>query len=397
MTDIKEEIEKVVPGIRAFRRWLHQYPEPAFEEYATAAAIIEHLQSVKNIRIQSKIGTTGVLATLGAEKEGPCVALRADMDCLRMKEDNTFSYASKNSGLMHACGHDGHTAVLLGTAKVLGALHDRLQGPVKFIFQPAEENLGGARKMVEGGVLELPDVDAIFGLHGTTALGLGRIGLSSGPIMAASRYFTITVQGRGCHAASPQRGIDPVLIGSQIVIAAQSIISRNVSPFDNCLISIPKFTGSTAPNVIPERVTLEGTLRALSNKSRDLLEERLREVVEHTAAAHGGSGGITYYGGYPLLSNDPAQADYVRKTARAIIADSGIEWGFPPSLGAEDFAFYAEKVPSAFFWLGLQPKGDAAPPIHHPKFDFNDDAIPLAIRLMCELALGYSKSSQTAE
>lgn len=386
MTYLEQLIEDVTPEIHELRRELHMYPEPAFEEVETAARVVTKLESIPGIDIRTGVAGTGVVATIGAEKNGPCIALRADMDCLRIQEKNSFSHASVRPGLMHACGHDGHTAALVGAALVLGDMQDELTGPVKCIFQPAEENRGGARVMVEDGALENPGVAAIFGLHGTTALPLGTIGLRSGPVMAASRYFTVTIHGRGCHAASPHLGVDPVLIGSQIICAAQSIVARNVHPTSPALISIPKFTGSTAPNVIPETVTLEGTLRALSNDTRQLLENRLRELVEQTAAALGGSAEVSYYGGYPLLDNNLGAVAVVREAASGFLAAEQIDGGYPPSMEAEDFAFYQQHVPGAFFWLGLQPHGENCPSLHHPRFDFNDAAIPTAIRLHCEIA-----------
>lgn len=389
MNKIAQLAQKLAPEMAEFRRMLHKHPEPAFEEYTTSKAIAERLRLIPGMEVETGVARTGVVALLGRDKKGPCVALRADMDCLRMQEANSFAHASANEGLMHACGHDGHTACLLGAALALSELQDELAGPVKFLFQPAEENHGGGKYMVEEGVLDNPKVDAIYGLHGNTTLRLGEVGLKAGPSMAASKYFTITVNGQGCHAAMPHRGIDPVLIGSQIIVAAQSIVSRNVSPLDNCLISIPKFLGSTAPNVIPEKVVMEGTLRALSNASRDVLEQRLRQLVEKTAEAHGGTGEIEYYGGYPLLENHPLETAYVQDVAARVVGEANVNRNYPPTLGAEDFAFYAEKVPAAFFWLGLQSEGEAVLPLHHPRFDFNDDAIPLAIRLFCEIALGF--------
>lgn len=387
---VKELVEKVRPEVTAFRRELHEHPEPAFEEVRTSESVARRLEKIPGMVVETGVARTGVVGLLGGEKKGPCIGLRADMDCLRMQEGNTFAHASSNEGLMHACGHDGHTASLLGTAMVLGQLQDELDGPVKFLFQPAEENHGGAKYMVEEGVLENPKVEAIYGLHGNTSLKVGQVGVRVGPSMAASKYFTITLRGKGCHAASPHLGVDPVLIGSHVVTGAQAIVSRNVNPLDNCLISIPKFTGSTAPNVIPEKVLLEGTLRALSNPSRDMLERRLAELVENTAKAHGGNGSIDYYGGYPLLVNNGEETAYVQGLATELFGAENVDCNYPPSLGAEDFAFYAEKVPAAFFWLGLQPRGEGpVPPIHHPKFDFNDDALPVGMRLMSHIALGF--------
>ena len=390
MNTLEMLIEDVTPEIIDLRRELHSCPEPAFEEVETAARVVAKLERIPGIAIREGVAGTGVVATIGAEKEGLCVALRADMDCLRMEEKNSFGHASKKPGLMHACGHDGHTAALVGAALVLAKMEAELVGPVTFIFQPAEENHGGAKVMLEEEVLENPTVDAIFGLHGTMALPQGTISLRSGAIMAASRYFTITVHGRGCHAASPHLGIDPVLIGSQIICGVQSIVARNVSPVEPALISIPKFTGSTAPNVIPEVVVLEGTLRALSNETRTVLETRLRELVEKTAAAYGGSAEISYYGGYPLLENDADEVAFVRKVAAGFMREEQIDTSYPPSMGAEDFAFYLQQVPGAFFWLGMQPEGEALPSLHHPRFDFNDAVIPTAIRLHCEIARNFA-------
>lgn len=389
MRDLGRLIEDITPAIREFRRELHKHPEPAFEEFETAARIATRLGGIGGMEVRTGVAGTGVVATLGRDKNGPCVALRADMDCLRMQEKSSVAHASVKDGLMHACGHDGHTACLLGAALVLAEHVDDLAGPVKFIFQPAEENKGGARVMIDEACLEDPKVDVIFGLHGTTAIPLGSVGLNSGAMMAASRYFIINIHGRGCHAASPHRGIDPVLIGSQIICAVQSIVTRNVNPLEPALITIPKFLASTAPNVIPEKVVLEGTLRALSNENRMLLEKRLKELVQQTAAAHGATADIEFYGGYPLLENAPKEAAYVAEIASCFLPSRNIIRNYPPSMGAEDFSFYLGQVPGAFFWLGLQPKGDTVPSLHHPQFDFNDEAIPTAIRMLCEIARRY--------
>ena len=388
--DLLQNIECILPEIVALRHELHSWPEPAFEETQTAARVAEMLGGIPGVDLRTEVAGTGVVAVIGADRPGPCVALRADMDCLRMEEKNSFGYVSQRPGLMHGCGHDGHTAALVGAGLVLGAMQEHLPGPVKLIFQPAEENLGGAKVMIEEGALDEPGVEAIFGLHGTMALERGTVGLRSGPVMAASRYFTVTVHGRGCHAASPHRGIDPVLIGSQIVCAAQSIVSRNVDPLVPALISIPRFTGSTAPNVIPEIVTLEGTIRALDTDTRTMLEKRLRELVEQTAAGLGGSAEISYYGGYPLVNNDVGLTGFVADLADRVTA-GGVDRSYPPSMGAEDFAFYLQQVPGVFFWLGLQEPGESRPSLHHPRFDFNDAVLPLAIRLHCEIALNYAR------
>lgn len=372
-----------------FRHQLHQNPEPAFEEQATSDALANYLGTIPGMHIQRGVAKTGIVATLCPEKNGPCVALRADMDCLRMEEASGVSYTSRSKGLMHACGHDGHCASLLGAALVLGRLQEELVGPVKFLFQPAEENYGGGSVMVEEGALHDPEVKAIFALHGTPAIERGSVGVRSGSVMAASRYFKIVIRGEGGHAAMPHLGVDPVLIGSQIICGVQSIISRNTNPLEAGLISIPKFTGSTAPNVIPDRVVLEGTLRALSTPTRELLQSRLAEMVGNIAKAHGGSAEIVFDKGYPLLENDPDSVKYFIGIAEETIGAERVNAAYPPSLGAEDFAYYLQKVPGVFWWLGLREKGDEQVSLHNPRFDFNDRAIPTAIEMHCRLVLNY--------
>ncbi len=386
-TELSLLIDRVAEEMKLLRHRLHGAPEPAFEEFNTAALIVEYLQHIKGMEIKTGVGKTGVVGLLAGEKIGPCIALRADMDCLRMQEENSFAHASQKSGLMHACGHDGHIACLVGAAMVLGKLHEQLPGPVKFIFQPAEENIGGAAKMITDGVLKDPVPRAIFGLHGTPSLPFGQVGLRQGPMMAASKYFTITVTGNGTHAAMPHKGVDCVLAASQIVCAVHTIVSRNINPLEAALISIPRFEAAKAPNVLPSKVILEGTLRALSNETRDFLEKRLVEVAKKTAEAFGANAAISFYGGYPLLENDKRCCEFVAGVAEGVVGSENIRCDYPPSLGAEDFAFYLEELPGAFWWLGLGNKECNGAPLHNPCFDFNDNAIALAIELHCRLVL----------
>ena len=391
--DLSEVIAEVSSQMVKLRRQIHQMPEPAYEEHETAAAIVEKLRSVKNIEIEEGVGKTGVVAHICRSKPGPCIALRADMDCLRMQEKNTVPHVSKKEGLMHGCGHDGHIACLVGAAIVLGRVPDKLHGPVKFIFQPAEENYAGAEQMILSGALTNPVPRAIFGLHGTPSLPLGKIGSRKGPMMAASRYFSITVSGKGTHAAMPHKGVDTVLAASQIVCAAHTIVSRNINPFESALISIPKFNGSSAPNVIPAEVHLEGTLRALSNSTRNFLEKRLTDVVVQTAQAYGAEASIVFDKGYPLLENSEECYDYLMETGRMIVGRENTVTDYPPSLGAEDFSFYLQKVPGAFWWLGLGIDAATDAPLHNPLFDFNDDVISRAISMHCQLVLNADRLS----
>lgn len=385
--NVAHYVEKIVPDMIELRKIIHQNPEPAYEEHETGRIIAEYLEKIDNISVQRGVGGTGVVAHIGKENTGRCIALRADMDCLRMCEQNTFAHASKKQGLMHGCGHDGHIACLVGAALVLGELQKQLTCSVKCIFQPAEENYAGAEKMIQDGVLQNPRPQAIFGLHGTPSLPLGYVGTRVGPMMAASKYFTIVVKGKGTHAAMPHKGVDSVLTASQIVCAVHTIVARNVNPLEAALISIPKFTGSTAPNVMPSEVVLEGTLRALSNETRDFLQNRMRQVVEQVAASNGAEAEILFDGGYPLLKNEEKFTEYVVETAATLLGSEKIRDDYPPSLGSEDFAFYLEEIPGSFFWLGLGINEQTDAPLHNPYFDFNDDAIPLGIRLFCDLIL----------
>lgn len=385
---LKKQIEEVALQMKSLRHKIHSCPEPAYEEFETARDIVCYLERIEGMEIGTGFGKTGIVALLGREKEGPCIALRADMDCLNLEEENCFAHTSQKKGLMHGCGHDGHIACLVGAAMVLGAHAEELPGPVKFIFQPGEENAAGAKEIIADGGLENPRPRAIFGLHGTPSLPFGKVGLRSGPMMATSRYFTIRVKGRGTHAAMPHKGIDTVLAASQIVCAAHTIISRNISPMESALISIPIFEASRAANVLPAEVTLQGTLRALSSDNRNFLEKRLREVVVNTARSCGAQADIEFTGGYPLLQNDRRCHHYLSDAARIVVGAENVEGNYPPSLGAEDFAFYLEKMPGAYCWLGLQSDGSHDAPLHNPSFDFNDDAIALAIHLHCQLALG---------
>ncbi len=391
MNNIDNLIQIVAREMVVLRQQIHSNPEPAFEERETAALIAAKLETISGIDIHKGVAKTGIVAVIGGEKKGPCLGLRADMDCLRMQEANDFPHVSQKKGLMHGCGHDGHIVCLLGAALVLGEIQGALNGPVKCIFQPAEENYGGAHHMVKEGALHDPEVAAIFGLHGTPGLPLGQVGVSRGPAMAVSKYFKIIIQGKGAHAAMPHLGIDPVVIGAHIICGVQAIIARNINPLEAGLISIPKFSGSTAPNVIPEKVEMEGTLRALSNTTRDILMNRLQKLVEETASAHGGSAEVIFDSGYPLLENNKEGVEYFCQVAESVVGKEKLVNRYPATLGAEDFAFYSEKVPGVFWWLGLKPEDKEIASLHNPNFDFNDEAIPLAIEMHCKLVLKFNQ------
>lgn len=394
MTPIAPIIEKHLPRVRDLRHDLHANPEPGYEEFETSDKVAAILAELPGFSVRRGVAVTGIVATLDAAKPGPCVALRADMDCLPITEETGVPYASRRRGLMHACGHDGHTAALAGAALVLHEIRDELKGPVKLIFQPAEEGRFGARRMTEEGALDDPRVDAIFGLHNEPQpeLEFGRIATRSGPFYGCGAIFEIVVTGKGGHAAMPQQCIDPILIASHIVTALQSIVSRNTDPTETLVVSVTRFHGGTAHNVIPGAVELGGTIRALSQERLEFAQRRMREIAEGTATALGGSCAVKFRPGYPVVENHAHAVAYCAAVAREVAGAGNVDDSFAPTLVCEDFAFYLHRVPGAYFKLGTRPPEiPVLPGLHHPGFDFNDNALPLAISMHVELARRFAR------
>jgi amidohydrolase len=393
MTDLKPIIERIVPRIRQLRRELHANPEPGYKEVTTASRVTAMIESLPGFALRRNVAVTGIVATLNASKPGPCVALRADMDCLPMQEETGLPYASTKPGLMHACGHDGHTAALVGAALVLSHIRDELRGPVKFLFQPAEEGGGGGRRMTEEGALENPHVDAIFGHHNMpgTDLVLGDVALRPGSFMGGTCDFIIEVRGRGGHAATPHNTVDPIYVGAQIVNALQSLVSRTQNPVDTLVITVGKFHAGSATNIIPETALLEGTIRSLSPASLKHVPERLAALARSIAAAHGALAEVRLLPGYPVTVNDARAATFVTDVARAVVGGERVKPDYPPILGAEDFAYYLEARAGCYYFVGTRPADKPSVPFpHHPKFDYNDDALPVAIEMHCELARRFA-------
>lgn len=394
MTDVHRIIERITPELVALRREIHAHPELAFEEFETARRVETTLRSLRGLHIQTGLAKTGVVATLNADKPGPCVALRAELDALPIHEATGAPYSSKTPGKMHACGHDGHTACLVGSAIVLSEIADQLPGKVKFIFQPAEESGGGGEKLCEAGVLESPRVDAIFGLHGWPYMDLGSVGLCPGPAMAATNPWRVTIHGKGAHAAYPHRGVDPIVVAAHVVTAVQSIASRNIDPLDAAVVTVATIHAGTAGNVIPETVELSGTIRTLDAAVRQNAVGRFESLVEQTAAAFGARASVEVQWGYPVLVNDEAASAFVSEVAREVVGTSRVDDRQRPSMGGEDFAYYAERVPAAFWRLGVR-RGDPAhqPTLHQPNYDFADEAIPLGVRMHCEIARRFLRQN----
>jgi amidohydrolase len=390
MSSIAAIIDQYLPEIKAFRQDLHENPELGYQEIQTARKVKERLELKGGFHIQDGIAQTGIVATLGKDKPGKGIALRADMDCLPINEVSGKPWSSKKKGLMHACGHDGHTSCLLGTALTLSDLSDSLKGPVKFIFQPAEEGGAGGEKMVEEGILNEPDVEMVFGLHGWPGLKLGEIATCSGSMMANADEFEITIVGRGGHAAFPHKCIDPILIASNVVTALQSITSRSTAPEDSVVLTVAKIEGGTAFNIIPDSAYMLGTIRTLSEKTQTMVFNQINTIASGIATSLGGRAEIKITKGYPVLSNAPEAYTYLSETFEQMDSPiKQVESIFPQLVG-EDFAYFARTKPSCFFALGLIPEdADSYPQLHQADFDFNNDALPIGMRCFSELVLKF--------
>ncbi|MCB9838644.1 MAG: amidohydrolase [Phycisphaeraceae bacterium] len=379
--------------LTSLRRDLHRIPELGYQERLTSERVRAELDEIGVEYVDGLAGGTGVLAHLPATREGGRpVALRADMDALPIVEQTGVAHASTHEGRMHACGHDGHTAILVGVARALSWLGHR-PNPVTLIFQPAEEGGGGGKRMCEDGALDGsrigPPIERIFGLHGWPDLGLGRVATRPGELLAATDQFSITIRGRQAHAAMPHLGIDPIVASAQCVTALQTIASRATDPLDSVVCTVAAFhAGTTAHNVIPEEARLLGTVRTLRDNVRALARERLHELVHYTARAHGCHATIDYVEGYPVTWNDPALTEGWFGSMREVFGAERVGVVERPIMGGEDFSYYGKVIPATFFLLGLCPEGRGSyPKLHTPGFDFNDDAIPVGVEAMCSLAL----------
>ncbi len=382
---IVNRIAAMQAEVAAWRRDIHAHPEILFEVHRTAASVAEKLKAFGCDEVVTGIGKTGVVGVIRGKKKsagsGPkTIGLRADMDALPMDEQTNLPYRSKNPGAMHACGHDGHTAMLLGAAKYLAETRN-FDGTAVVIFQPAEEGGGGGREMVKDGLMERFGIEEVYGMHNNPGLPVGNFAIRPGPLLAAADRIIIEIEGRGAHAAKPHLGVDPVVVGAQIVTPAQSIVSRNVDPIKSGLISICQFHAGSADNVIPKSATLRGTARSLLPEVRDTLENRLREIVEGIGKAYGAKATLTYNRDYPVTKNHERQTEFAVGIAGQVVGSERVNANTPPLMGGEDFSFMLEARPGAFIFIG---NGDSAG-LHHPAYDFNDDAIPVGASFWARL------------
>eukprot|EP00949_MAST-11_sp_MAST-11-sp1_P002043 g2043.t1 len=392
---IDDDILALAPEMRGWRRELHSSPELAFEEFETAAKIAGHLESW-GLEVQRGVGEaeTAVVGTLRGSVEGQevgggrSVGLRADIDALPIQEKNVFAHASQVPGKAHLCGHDGHTSMLLGAAKLLSQRKQRgegLPGNVHFIFQPAEEMGGGGEVMVKGGLFDAFPCDAIYGLHNWPSLEPGKIAVRSGPIMACNDDWSMTISGRGGHAAMPHTTVDPIVAAAHVVTALQSIVSRNVNPFDQAVISVATFNGGLATNVIPGSVKLSGTMRSFDEGLRLELRDRLTEVAKQVAGAYGADADVEVIPGYPVTANDVGKTLLAKEAALSVVGHDGVMENVEPTLGAEDFAYMLQKAPGCYVWLG-QGKEHAPGDLHHEEYDFNDDIAVIGVAWFTEVS-----------
>jgi amidohydrolase len=380
--------EQLREEVRELRRWLHQHPEPGFEEFETSKFIRDYLS--KHEIWFRECTETGVLAEIDTKRDGKTVAFRADIDALPIIEANDVSYKSKNEGYMHACGHDSHTAVLLATAKFIKENIEEYSGKIRFLFQPAEESPpGGAKPMIVDGALE--GVDYVYGLHCNPEIEVGQIAVINGPMMAAADRIEIKIIGKGGHGASPHQTIDPVVIASQVINNLQVIVSRNLNPQDAAVVTIGKLEGGFRFNVIAPEVNLDGTVRTLTPETREKVKSRIEEIVKGTVSAHGADYEFKYTYGYPPLINHDEHVDFIREVGSSLLGDKGvIELPFA-SLGGEDFSYFVEEVPGAFFRLGIKMTDSEQYPLHNAKFDMDEAGLEYGIKMFAGIAYKHNK------
>ncbi|MBM6594757.1 M20 aminoacylase family protein [Microvirga pudoricolor] len=379
---IINRVADLTDEITAWRRDFHENPELLYDVHRTAGIVAEKLKEFGCDEVVTGLGQTGVVGVIKGRSNasGRVIGLRADMDALPIEEATDVPYKSKVPGKMHACGHDGHTAMLLGAAKYLAETRN-FDGTAIVIFQPAEEGGGGAAAMMRDGVLDRFGIQEVYGMHNMPGIAVGQFAIRPGAMMAAADRFVITVEGKGGHAARPHDTIDPVVVSAHLITALQSVASRNVDPLESAVVSVCSVKAGDAFNVIPQTATLLGTVRTLSPEVRDLCETRIKSIAEHVGNAFGAKVGVEYDRGYPVTMNDPDKTGFMAEVAKAVAGESGVDLTVPPLMGAEDFSFMLEERPGAYIFIG---NGDTAG-VHHPAYDFNDEASPYGVSLWAKI------------
>jgi amidohydrolase len=379
---IIEEIRAGHDELTAWRRDIHAHPELGFEEERTSDLVAEKLAAF-GIEVHRGIGKTGLVGRLRVGNSPRTIGLRADMDCLPILEANTFAHRSQNAGRMHACGHDGHTTMLLGAARHLARTR-AFDGTVHFIFQPAEEGLGGGAAMVNDGLFDEFPCEAIFGMHNRPGLAIGKFQIRPGAMMAGGAFFDIAIHGKGAHGARPEAGVDPVLVGSHITTALQSIVARNMRAVDTVVVSVTQIHGGDAYNVIPERAVLRGTVRCFSNASMDLVETRMRAISEGIASGFGATASLDFRRLFPPLVNHADETRFIADTAAELVGEDNVNRQAGLVMASEDFSYMLERVPGAYMQIG-NGDGEGGCEVHNPGYDFNDAALPYGAALFVRL------------
>ena len=379
---VLERITALHGEMTAWRRDIHAHPELGFEEERTSELVAAQLKSF-GVEVHRGVGKTGVVGVLRAGSSKRSVGLRADMDCLPIVEANAFAHKSKHQGRMHACGHDGHTTMLLGAAKYLAATRN-FDGTVNFIFQPAEEGLGGAKAMVEDGLFKRFPCEAIFGMHNRPGMPLGRFAVKSGPMMAGGAFFDIDIEGVGAHGARPEAGVDPVLVAAHVTAALQSIVARNVRPVDTAVVSVTQIHGGNAYNVIPQTARLSGTVRAFSDDVMQLIGKNMARVAEGVAAGFGAKAKTDFRVIFPPTINNAKEADYAAGICAEIVGAESVKRDPALIMASEDFAFMLNEVPGCYINIG-NGDGEGACEVHNPNYDFNDKALPYGASFFAKL------------
>ncbi len=384
---LNAEIAALIPEITAFRHRLHRHPEIRFEEYWTSDQVAGFLTQA-GIQVKRGYGKgTGLVGYIGPD-DGPTIALRADMDGLEIEEKTGLEYASEIPGRMHACGHDGHMAMLCGAAVLLARHAEELRCKVRFIFQPGEEMGTGGKRMVEENVLD--GVTAVFGMHGWPEISEGIIALKPGYAMAGADWFTIRIQGKGCHGAAPDSGIDPVVVAAHMVLSLQSIVSRELPPCEPAVVSVGRISAGSADNSIPDTAELSGTVRTLSPETQATVRAAVERIATGTASLYRASASVSFDSRtYVPLYNDPGMCSFAKQAIQEAMGHAAFQEASSPSMAAEDFAFYLRRTPGAFLWLGTRRSCGAPPPLHSPRFDFNDAALAAGIQAWLSLVFAY--------
>ncbi len=402
---IQELVEQHLATTLEFRHFVHQHPELGNREHETAKRVASHLESL-GMEVRTGIAHTGVVGILRGGKPGPIIAVRADMDALPVTEDTDLAFKStvrttyngQDVGVMHACGHDVHTAVQYGVASILSALASEIPGTILFIFQPAEEGPpegeeGGADLMVREGVFDDPRPEAVFGLHTLSGMPVGDVGITSGPALAAVDHFRATVKGTQTHGAAPHLGVDPIVMASQAVMAFQTIVARSIDPLEPAVVTVGMFHSGQRFNIIPAEVALEGTVRTYAPEVRDLVERRMAEILDGVTRAGGGSYSLDYERGTPATINDPELTAQMTPSLSTVVGDDRVQH-LPPTMGGEDFAYFANEVPGFFFRLGIHKEGSVIGPHHSPTFRADDGSVPVGMRVMSGVLIDYLIANQ---